>query len=113
MATVVDFLVTIGCVEGLHAWYLLATVLGNTAGGITNFYLGRHFVFHAAGPGHPAQAGRYVLVWAGSMLLNAAGVFLFTHALGVNYLYSKIVVSLVVGLGFNYLLQRYFVFRKS
>jgi putative flippase GtrA len=48
LSTGVDFLVTISCVEVQHSWYLLATVLGNAAGGITNFYLGRPFVFHAS-----------------------------------------------------------------
>jgi putative flippase GtrA len=111
--TAVDFLVTIGCVEGLHLWYLAATVLGNTAGGITNFYLGRHLVFQAAQQNAPMQGVRYFFVWLGSMLLNASGVYLFTQVLHANYLYSKIAVSLLVGIGFNYFLQRDFVFKKS
>ena len=111
--TGVDFLVTIVCVEVLHSWYLLATVLGNGAGGLANFYLGRHFVFRAARQSSRAQGVRYAAVWLGSMLLNAAGVYLFTHVLRFNYLHSKTIVSLVVGLGFNYPLQRYFVFGKT
>lgn len=46
------------------------------------------------------------------MLLNAAGVYLFTQLSHVNYVYSKAVVSLLVGVGFNYFLQLYFVFKK-
>jgi putative flippase GtrA len=107
--TIVDFLVTITCVEVLHSWYLLATVLGNAAGGITNFYL----VFQASQHSAQLQGIRYFMVWLGSMLLNAAGVYLFTQVLRLNYVYSKIVVSLFVGIGFNYLLQQYFVFKKS
>ena len=109
----VDFLVTIACVEVLHSWYLLATVLGNAAGGLTNFYLGRHHVFHSSDQEAPAQGLRYFIVWLGSMLLNAAGVYLFTQMLHLNYVYSKIVVSLLVGVGFNYFLQLHFVFKKS
>jgi putative flippase GtrA len=112
-ATAVDFLVTIACVEGLSSWYVLATVLGNVAGGITNFYLGRYYVFHAAQHSAPVQGGRYLLVWAGSMLLNAGGVYLCTHLLQAHYLTSKIVVSLLVGLGFNYVLQRHYVFKAA
>ncbi len=111
--TAVDFLVTIGCVEALHVWYLTATILGNTAGGITNFYLGRHMVFQAAQHDARMQGVRYFLVWLGSMLLNASGVYLFTQVLHVNYVSSKIAVSLLVGIGFNYFLQRDFVFKKS
>lgn len=112
VGTAVDFLVTIGCVELLHSWYLPATVLGNAAGGVTNFYLGRHYVFRAPQQGAPAQGVRYFIVWLGSMLLNAAGVYLFTQLLHVNYVCSKVVVSLLVGVGFNYFLQLHFVFRK-
>lgn len=111
--TVVDFLVTIGCVELLHSWYLVATVLGSMAGGITNFALGRYLVFEAAEQHASAQGVRYFLVWLGSMLLNATGVYLCTQILHVNYVLSKIVVSLLVGIGFNYFLQLHFVFKKS
>jgi len=110
--TAVDFLVTIACVEGLHCWYLLATALGNTAGGITNFYLGRHLVFKAAQQQARPQGVRYLVVWLGSMLLNAGGVYLLTELLHANYLISKVVVSLVVGIGFNYFMQLHFVFRQ-
>lgn len=111
--TAVDFAVTIVGVEALHLWYLPATVLGNVAGGGANFYLGRHHVFGAAGRGVQGQAFRYGLVWAGSLLLNAAGTYLLTQGLGLKYLVSKTVVSLVVGLGFNYVMQLKFVFKKS
>lgn len=110
--TAVDFLVTVAGVEVFHCWYLAATVLGNAAGGLTNFTLGRYLVFHAARQSAPAQGVRYFAVWLGSMLLNAAGVYLFTQVLHANYLHSKIVVSLLVGVGFNYFLQVHFVFKK-
>jgi putative flippase GtrA len=109
----IDFLVTVACVEVLHNSYLLATVLGNAAGGLVNFELGRHQVFEADQQRAPTQGLRYFVVWLGSMLLNTVGVYLFTHLLRVNYLYSKVIVSLLVGIGFNYFLQLHFVFRKS
>lgn len=110
--TAVDFLVTIGLVAGLHCWYVLATALGNAAGGLTNFYLGRHLVFKVARQRARPQGVRYLVVWLGSMLLNAGGVYLLTELLHANYLYSKLAVSLVVGIGFNYFMQLYFVFKQ-
>ncbi|MCC2548587.1 GtrA family protein [Hymenobacter sp. BT175] len=110
--TAVDFLVTIACVEGLHRWYMLATVLGNVAGGLTNFFINRHLVFRATQQRAPAQGARYLLVWLGGMLLNATGVYLFTQYLHTNYLLSKTLVSLLIGLGFTYPLQVHFVFKK-
>jgi len=110
--TAVDFLVTIACVEWLHRWYVLAMVLGNVAGGITNFYLNRHLVFRATQQRAPAQGGRYLVVWLGSMLLNVTGVYLTTQVLSTHYILSKVLVSLLVGLGFTYSLQVHFVFKK-
>ncbi|MGI4833471.1 MAG: GtrA family protein [Janthinobacterium lividum] len=112
-STALDFLTTIICVEVFHSWYLLATALGNAAGGITNFYLGRHLVFEASRQQARPQGVRYFLVWLGSLLLNAGGVYLCTQLLHANYLYSKALVALVVGLGFNYTLQLHFVFKQS
>jgi putative flippase GtrA len=111
--TAADFLVTIVCVEIFHSWYLLATVLGNTAGGITNFYLGRHLVFKVSQQRARQQGIRYFMVWLGSLLLNAVGVYVLTQLLHVNYLCSKVIVSLLVGIGFNYFLQLHFVFKQS
>ena len=111
--TAVDFLVTIGCVEGLHAWPVAATMLGNVAGGLTNFYLGRHHVFQVSHHRATSQGGRYLLVWTGSLLLNAGGLYLLTSGAHTNYLLGKIVVSLLVAVGFNYPLQLHFVFRTK
>jgi len=109
----VDFLVTIGLVETLHFWPVAATMLGNVMGGITNFYLGRNHVFKVSHQRAASQGVRYSAVWLGSLLLNAAGMYLLTEAAHANYLLSKIVVSLLVGFGFNYPLQLYFVFRTK
>lgn len=109
----VDFLTTICLVEGLHAWPVAATMLGNVAGGITNFYLGRNHVFKVSQHRAASQGGRYAVVWLGSLLLNAAGMYVLTDVAHANYLLSKLVVSLLVGFGFNYPLQLYFVFRSK
>jgi putative flippase GtrA len=109
----VDFLVTIGLVEGLHVWPVAATMLGNVAGGITNFYLGRHHVFKVSHQQVASQGVRYALVWVGSLLLNGGGMYLLTSVAHVNYLLSKTVVSLLVGFGFNYPMQLYFVFNNK
>ncbi len=110
IGTVVDFLTTVVSVEWLGLWYVAGTFIGNIAGGITNFYLGRNWVFRSRGNKVYVQGIRYFMVWSGSILLNTAGVYLLTHFLAIRYIISKILVSLLVGFTYNYLLQRYFVF---
>ncbi|RNI25712.1 GtrA family protein [Rufibacter latericius] len=112
-ATVVDFLVTVLAVELLGSWYVLATVLGTASGGITHFALGREWVFNAEDSSLVAQAFRYFIIWSGSLFLNAAGVYLITHHTGVSYIISKVITSLVVGVGYNYQMQKKFVFKKD
>ncbi|PSK95014.1 GtrA family protein [Taibaiella chishuiensis] len=112
LSTAVDFLITILLKELFGVWYLAASVTGTICGGITNFLLGRTWVFaskqKAAGP----QALKYGLVWTGNLLLNAGGMYLFTDTFGFKYWISKVSVSLIVGIGYNYVLQKFFVFKK-
>ncbi|AKD04226.1 GtrA family protein [Pontibacter korlensis] len=110
-ASAVDFLVTIIAVELFGLWYVAGTVMGTVSGGITHFMLGRTWVFRAADKSIPRQAIKYFLVWKGSLLLNATGVYLITHYGGINYIYSKIFMSLLVGFFYNYIIQKKYVFR--
>lgn len=111
VASVVDFLVTIVAVELFGFWYLAGAVTGTISGGITHFSLGRNWVFHASDKSIPAQAMKYFMVWNGSLMLNASGVYLITHYGGLNYIYSKILSSLLVGFFYNYIIQKKYVFR--
>ncbi|HMH23863.1 MAG TPA: GtrA family protein [Puia sp.] len=119
LATGVDFLVTLLLVRILKftsvmqtadIWYLSSAV-GNVSGGITNFLLGRFWVFQAREGKWHFQAGKYILVWVGNLLLNVSVLFLLTHYTGMNYLLAKIVVSIGVAVFYNYVLQKRFVFK--
>ncbi|WP_377063632.1 GtrA family protein [Rufibacter immobilis] len=111
MASLVDFLVTVAAVELLGSWYVMGTVLGTVSGGITHFSLGRTWVFHSENSSVLPQAVRYFIIWNGSLLLNAAGVFVITHYGGLNYIISKVITSALVGSGYNYVMHKRFVFR--
>jgi putative flippase GtrA len=110
-ATLVDFAVFLILTEVFHCWYLAASITGTISGGIANFLLGRIWVFNARSGKVPVQAFRYLLVWAGNLLLVSAGVFVVKEYVGLSPLLSKIIVSLIVGFTYNYLLQKKFVFK--
>ena len=110
-ATIVDFSVFILLTEWLNCWYLAASITGTISGGVTNFLLGRVWVFDATQGKIPRQALKYVLVWIGNLLLVSGGVFVVTEYARITPLASKIIVSLVVGFTYNYLLQKKFVFK--
>lgn len=113
LASGVDFLTTITCVSLLHFWYLSASVIGSIIGGLVSFGMSRLWVFTQTHQPVGLQLGRFVLVWLGNVGLNAAGLFVATQFMGVHYLIAKTAVSILVGVSYNYVFQKDFVFSLS
>ncbi|MGZ3837897.1 MAG: GtrA family protein [Flavisolibacter sp.] len=111
IASIIDYWCTIIAVELLGIWYVWASAIGTVIGGITNFSLGRNWVFKRREKGRQAQMIRYVIVWTGYLILTTSGVFLLTHFTHLNYVISKATVSLIMAVSYNYPLQKKFVFR--
>ncbi|MFK8009816.1 MAG: GtrA family protein [Saprospiraceae bacterium] len=111
IGTAVDFGVVIFLTEIIGLWYVASNAIGATCGAITNFFLGRNWVFSATQNKISHQAFRYFLVATGSMILNTLGVYLLTEFTSLNYIYSKIIVAIIIAFTFNFLLQKYFVFQ--
>jgi putative flippase GtrA len=108
--SLLDYLVTILGVEVFHFWYLGCTITGNIAGGALQFMLNKKWVFKKAGPNTLVQAGRFVLVFAGNILLSTLGIYILTSGLHCNYILSKTMISILMGVTYNYFLQHRFVF---
>ena len=115
VATGVDFLVMIGAVELLRLSPVTGTVIGAAVGGVTNFWLGRHFTFRSRSNQVAGQFLRYVLVSATSLGLNALGEHIFITYIASRYVLGRILVATTVNNVWNYPMQRFFVFaeRKS
>lgn len=90
----------------------MATGLGALTGSIINFLINRYWSFQATRENVGLQAGKYVLVSGGSLCLNVFGVYLVTELTQFHYAVSVLLVSLFVGLFFNYPLQHHFVYRE-
>lgn len=111
-ATAVDFFVLIFLTEVLHFWYMLSAFFGAFMGGATGFALGRNWVFMKKNGKLSSQAIKYLMVWAGSILLNTFGLYLFVEYFGIQYIISKVIVAIVVGFGFNFLMHKNFTFKE-
>ena len=111
VATATDFTVMIFFKEFLGSWYMVAVVIGTLVGGFVGFMLGRYWAFISTEMRSVKQAKKYLVVMAGSFLLNVGGVFLMVETLHFQYIVAKVVVAIIVGIGFNFFLQRYFVFK--
>lgn len=104
----------------------IATPIGAVLGGIVNCCLNYKYTFHAQNVSPKAVAVKYAMVWFGSLTLNTVGTSLLTmvldqwqllESLGFtnvgNFAAARLVVSLLVSWFWNFLLQRYFVYRTS
>lgn len=111
IGTVVDFLIVILLTELAEIWYVFSNAIGATCGAITNFLLGRYWVFSATEKKIYHQAFRYFLVALGSMLLNTLGVYLLTEYTSLHYIFSKVIIAIIVAVTFNFFLQKNFVFK--
>lgn len=110
LATAIDFLILIIMVQLLELWYIAASVTGTVCGGLLSFALNRKWVFGAESGSICLQFSRYSLVWFGNLLLVTLGVYLMTSLMHLNYLLSKTLVSILLGVSYNYLLQKQFIF---
>ncbi|MDP9149228.1 MAG: GtrA family protein [Myxococcota bacterium] len=113
-AGVLDFGAMILGVQELHLRAVSATVLGASLGAVTNFTLGRSWVFRAPSARDHSrvamQGVRYALTATASAGFNALGEYVFHDVAHVHYLVARIVVAVAVGLLWNFHMQRRFVF---
>ena len=101
-------------------------MIGQIVGAIVNCSINYKWTFgRGEKSGYTATAIKYAMVWVGSLTLNTAGTTLMSNALdgasfiqaynitpNGTFLIAQIVVSLLVSIFWNLILQRYFVYRQ-
>ena len=110
VASLVDFTMMTLVVEALGANAEVGTVVGATVGAVTNFTLGRHWIFHRAGGAPLGQAARYAVVSLASLLCNALGEYVLHERMGLQYQLARVFVAVFVSVAWNFPMQRHFVF---
>ena len=102
----------IASVELLRLSPVTGTVIGAALGGVSSFFLGRHFTFRSQSKAVTSQALRYALVSATSLGLNALGEHVFITLVPSRYVLGRILVAATVNNLWNYPMQRFFVFAE-
>ncbi len=113
LGSMADYLTTIALVSFFDCFYLIANFAGNCVGGAAQFFLCRKWAFHAGRGKISPQILKFILVFAGNLLLSATGVFVLTRYIELNYIISKTIVSVLLGISYNYVLQKKFVFSEQ
>lgn len=108
-----DYCVMIFCTEYLHIHYTFSIVIGGILGAIVNFSINKYWTYNDDSKNIQTQLFKFYLVVAGSILLKTLGTYVFTEALYFDYKISRIVVDLFVSIGFNFMLQRFWVFKPT
>ncbi len=110
----VDYVIMIFCTEYLSIHYTRSIVISGLIGAFVNFSINRYWTFKAQQTtSFKAQIFKFYLVVLGSIFLKSTGTYLLTESIHLNYKYSRLIIDLIVSLGFNYTLQRFWVFRTK
>ncbi len=111
-ASFCDYLVTILLKQFFKIDAVAASILGTVVGGIINFFIGRLWVFRSSNTSFIHQGKKYLFTWTGNLVLNALGVYLLIRLGGVHYIIAKLVTSITVAIGYNYPMQKKYVFKN-
>lgn len=103
----------------------ISTAIGAFAGGVINCLLNYRFTFHGNSCPWKAVVVKYAIIWIGSLLLNSIGTEILYYGLmhwpwlesiGFKpdgyFAAARLTVSGVVSLGWNFVLQRSFVYQN-
>ena len=111
----VDYLIMIICTEFFHIHYTISILISGIIGAVVNFSINRYWTFHSNESLPSPMRGQLVkfcTVVMGSIILKSAGTYLLTSWLSIDYKLSRVLVDILVSLGFNYTLQKYWVFKR-
>ena len=113
---------------GLSPFYRsnISVACGAFVGGIVNGFVNYRFTFHVTNQNVKVLIIKYILVWAGSLLLNMYGTTFMSMFMAKSdwlirlgfkpagiFAAATLLVSLIVSLGWNFVLQRNFVYRPT
>lgn len=100
------------CYKILHLSAPLSNVVSGSLGAIVNFLINRYWSFNSTETSVGCQLWKFVIVVLGSIMLKSLGIHYFVDVWGWHFLFSKLLVELIVSLGFNFTLQKFWVFKK-
>lgn len=102
-----------------------AKAIGAASGGVINCCINYKWTFQPEGCSKRYVAIKYAMVWLGSLLLNSFGTAFVTGSVSelplleewniskdAVFFVAQLAVSLAVSICWNFMLQRYFVFRN-
>lgn len=109
----VDYAIMILCVEVFGTLVSVAIMISGAIGAVVNFSINRFWTFKSDAAPVEDQLWKFVIVVIGSIFLKSQGTPLLAEITGISYKITRLMVELVVSLGFNFTLQKFWVFKKK
>jgi len=107
-----DFAIYTLCYKILGISAPFSNVASGSLGAVVNFTINRYWSFESSQEALGSQLWKFVLVVIGSITLKSSGIYLLVDVFNLNFLVSKLIVEIIVSLGFNFALQKLWVFKK-
>ncbi|MFN8286446.1 MAG: GtrA family protein [Chitinophagales bacterium] len=107
-----DYIIMIFLTEFAGLFYVISIGISGTLGAVINYSLNRYWTFKRTDISIQTQLKKFVVVVIGSITLKSGGTYILTEWVHIDYKISRLMVDAVVSLGFNFMLQKYWVFRK-
>lgn len=107
-----DFGIYTFCYTVLKFTAPFSNVISGSLGAIVNFTINRYWSFGNTQKSIGSQLWKFVIVVVGSITLKSLGIHLLVDIWHLHFLLSKLIVEIIVSLGFNYTLQRFWVFKQ-
>jgi len=89
-----------------------SNAISGALGAIINFIINRYWSFGNTKTSIGSQLWKFVIVVISSITLKSIGIHYFVDVWQWHFLLSKLLVEVVVSLGFNFTLQKYWVFKR-
>ncbi len=109
---IVDYGIMLLCKEILGFDVKNAIRISGAIGAVVNFSINRFWTFKKDDTPVGNQLWKFVIVVIGSIFLKSEGTPLLSDILQMDYKITRLIVEIIVSLGFNYTLQKYWVFKK-
>ena len=107
-----DYAIMIFCVEILDFFVSTSIMISGAIGAVVNFTINRYWTFRSDSTPVGEQLWKFIIVVLGSIFLKSQGTPLLTELTGIDYRITRLMVELIVSLGFNFTLQKFWVFKK-
>ncbi len=108
----IDYLTMLFFTEVVGLFYTYSIVIGGVVGAVFNYFMNRKWTFDARAAKKCKQLPRFVLIVCGSIFLKTFGTYCLTNYGTVDYKISRLIIDAFVAIGFNFPMQKYWVFGK-